>query len=52
MRSLPPGYTVVADPAVGVSYLDEDGYVVLQHPNDSDSARALVWQIYRRKQGR
>jgi hypothetical protein len=43
---LPEGYTVREDSAVGVSYCDDQGHIVLQHPRDSDSARKMVWRIW------
>lgn len=53
MIDLPPGYTVVADSAVGYSYLDEQGSIVLQHPVDNEAARRLVWREYqKRKKGK
>jgi hypothetical protein len=42
---LPDGYTVEADRLVGASYRDPAGHIVLQHPNDSNVARKLLWKI-------
>lgn len=49
---LPPGYTVKRDIAVGYSYYDDEGNIIFQHPKDTDTARALVWQKYEKKKGK
>jgi hypothetical protein len=43
---LPEGYTVREDSVVGVSYYDDQGQIVMQHPRDSDSARKMVWKVW------
>jgi len=48
--SLPPNYTVEENPCVGYDFLDERGRCVIQHPVDSNSIRALVWQYYYQRQ--
>lgn len=48
---LPPGYTVSADIAVGYTYYDANGKIVLQHPVDNDAARKLVWHYYYKRGG-
>ena len=46
---LPDGWRVKEEHAIGVTYFDETGRPVLQHPYDTDAALSLAIVIYRRR---
>lgn len=48
--ALPPGYKAKADIAVGISYYDEKGQIIFQHPKDSNLARIGVWNIFEKRE--
>lgn len=50
MIDLPEGYIVKRDRAVGFTFHDETGNIVIQHPKDNDSIRRLIWEIYKTRE--
>jgi len=46
-RPLPKGWTVKEDHAIGVTYFDDTGRMIVQHPYDSDAGLALAVGTYR-----
>jgi hypothetical protein len=47
LRDLPEGYTIKYSRAIGYSFINPEGIVVVQHPKDNDAIRSLVWTIHR-----
>ena len=43
MIKLPKGYRAVKDRYVGISYEDDKGNIVFQHPKDTDYARRALY---------
>ena len=44
---LPIGWSVKEDQAIGVTYFDDMGCFVVQHPYDTDAALIMAVTIYR-----
>jgi hypothetical protein len=47
LRELPEGYIVTYSKAIGYSFINPKGIVIVQHPKDNDAIRSLVWTIHR-----
>jgi len=47
LTSLPNNWTIKFSDGIGVTYFDETGYPLLQHPYDNNAARTMAMEQYR-----